>query len=66
MQECAKNKLEELKEKNDGYWNNFAVKGGSLKYHIRRVGKRIKMIISRMIHHGIKVLVLYLVKYFYV
>ena len=55
---CEENKLEELEEKN-AYWNNFAVKGTSLKDHIRRVGRRIKMIFSRMIHHSIKVLVVY-------
>ena len=57
---CKENKLEEL-EKNDVYWNNFVVKGASLKDHIGRVGRHIKMIFSRMIHHSIKVLVLYYV-----
>ena len=52
------NRLEELAlEKNDAYWINYAVKGPSLKDHIRRVGRGIKMIFSRMIHHSIKVLV---------
>ena len=64
---CEENKLEELElelklEKNDAYWINFTVKGLSLKDHIRRVGTRIKMIFSRMIHHSIKVLLLHLVK----
>ena len=33
---CEENKLEELQleEKNDAYWNNFVVKGMSLKGHI--------------------------------
>ena len=31
---CEENKLEELEEKNDAYWNNFVVKGTSLKDHI--------------------------------
>ena len=36
---CEDNKLEELKleEKNDTYWNNFAVEGATLKDHIGRV-----------------------------
>ena len=62
---CEENKLEELElelEKNDAYLINFAFEGPSLKDHIRRVGRRIKMIFSRMIHHSIKVLVLHLVK----
>ena len=42
----------------DAYWNNFVVKDGSLKGHIGRMGRRIKMILSRMIHHSIEVLVL--------
>ena len=58
---CKENTSEEL-EKNNAYYNNFAVKGGSLKDHIRRVGTCIKMIFSRKIHHTIKVLVLHLVK----
>ena len=53
------NKSEELEEQNDAYWNNFALKGTSLKDHIRRVGKRIKMVFSKMIQHSIKVLVVY-------
>ena len=52
---CEENKLE---EKNNTYWNNFVVKGASSKDHIGRVGRRIKMILSRMIHHSVKVLVL--------
>ena len=54
---CENNKLE---EENDAYRNNFSLEGGSLKDHIRRVGRRIKMIFSRMIHHSIKVLILHL------
>ena len=55
---CEENKLKELKlEKNDTFWINFAVKGPSLKDHIRRVERGIKIIFSRMIHHSIKVLV---------
>ena len=56
---CEENKSEELElelEKSDAYWINFAVKGPSLKDHIR-VGRHIKMIFSRMM-----VLVLHLVK----
>ena len=49
---------EEDIEKNDIYWNNFVVKDASSKDHIGRVGRRIKMISSRMIHHNIEVLVL--------
>ena len=37
---CEENKLEELEEKG----NNFVDKGASLKDHIRRMGKRIKII----------------------
>ena len=55
---CEENKVEELEEKNDAYWNNFMVKGVNLKDHIRRVGRCIKMIFSRMIHHSIKALLL--------
>ena len=29
----------ELEEKNDTYWNNFAVKGASLKDHNRKSGE---------------------------
>ena len=54
---CEENKLEEL-EKNDAYWNNFAVTGMSLKYHIERMERCMKMMFSRMIHHIIKVLVM--------
>ena len=53
--ECKENKLE---EKNNTYWNNFAVKGAGLKDHIG-VGGCIKMIFLRMINHSIKVLILY-------
>ena len=38
----------------DAYWNNFKVKYASLKDHSDmkgRVGRHIKMIFSRMIHH---------------
>ena len=57
---CEENIEElELEEKiNDAYWNNFAVKGTSLKDYIGRVEKSIKTIFSRMIHHRIKVLVI--------
>ena len=41
---CEENKLEELEEKDDTYWNNFTVKDVSLKDHIQRVERRIKMI----------------------
>ena len=44
--------------KNDAYYNNFVVKDVSLKGHIGRVGRHIKMIFSKMFHHNIKVLVL--------
>ena len=46
----------EFEEKNDAYWNNFVVKGTSLKDHMGRVERSIKTIFSRMIHHRIKVL----------
>ena len=58
---CEENKLEELEKKmtvKDAYRNNFAVKGTSLKDHIRRVERHIKTIFSRMIHYSIKVLVI--------
>ena len=58
---CEENKLEETTVK-DTYRNNFAVKGTSLKDHIRRVERHIKMMFSRMIHHSIKVLVICYVK----
>ena len=54
---CDENKLE---EKNDAYWSNFVVKDFkdmSLKDHIGRVGGWIKMILSRIIQHNMKVLV---------
>ena len=57
---CEEN--DALEEKNNTYWNNFAVKVASLKDHNRRVGRRITMIFSRIIHHSIKVLELHLVK----
>ena len=57
---CEENKLE-LEEQNDAYRNNFVIPGVSLKGHIERVGRRIKMVFSRMIHYNIKVLVLYYV-----
>ena len=41
---CEENKLELELEKatvKDAYWNNFAVKGKSLKDHIRRMERRI-------------------------
>ena len=64
MQGCAKKiKRKNYKKKYDAYRNNFMVRGTSLKDHIGRVGKRIEMILSRMIYHNIKVLLLYLVKY---
>ena len=56
---CKENKLE---EKTNTYQTNLAVKGASLKGHIRRVERHIMMILSRIIHHSIKLLVLYLVK----
>ena len=60
---CEENKLElELEGKNDAYENNFAVKGASLNDHIRRVGRNIMVIFSRIIHHSMKALVLHLVK----
>ena len=31
---CKENKLEELEEKDDTYWNNFTVKDASLKDHM--------------------------------
>ena len=58
---CEENKLEELEKKTtvkDVYQNNFAVKGTSLKDHIRRVERHIKTIFSRMIHYSIEVLVI--------
>ena len=61
---CEENKRE--LEKTNAYRsnrNNFMVRGTSLKDHMERVGKRIEIIFSRMIHHNIKVLLLYLVKY---
>ena len=56
---CEENKLEleEELEKNDVYWNNFAVTGTSLKDHIGRMERCIKTMLSRMIHHSIKVLI---------
>ena len=59
---CEENKLELELEKNDTYWNSFAVEGASLKDHIGRVERRIMTIFSRMIHHSIKVLVILYVK----
>ena len=57
---CKENILEVLfRRKNDTYRNNFAVNGTSLKDHIRRVGRHIKIIFSRLIDHNIKILVLY-------
>ena len=58
---CEENKLEELEKKTTvkgAYRNNFAVKGTSLKDHIRRVERHIKTIFSRMIHYSIEVLVI--------
>ena len=63
MQGCVKKLKGKIIRKNDAYRNNFMVRGTSLKNHIGRVGKRIEMILSRMIYHNIKVLLLYLVKY---
>ena len=34
---CEENKIK-LEEKHDAYWNNFAVKGASLKDHMGKVG----------------------------
>ena len=42
----------------DAYRKNFVVKNASLKDHIGRVERRIKMLFSRMIHHNREVLVL--------
>ena len=53
---CKENKL---KEKYDAYRNDFAVKGENLKDHIGRVERHIKTIFSRIIHHSIKVLVIF-------
>ena len=53
---CAENKSEE--KKTNAYGNNFMVimvRGTRLKDHIGRMGKRIEMIIARMIYHNIKV-----------
>ena len=58
------NKLELELEKNDAYWNNFVVEGPSLKDHLGRVEKSIKTIFSRMIHHSIKVLVMFYFKHY--
>ena len=55
---CEEN-IEELERKTDAYWSNFAVKGASLKDHMGRVERHIKMIFSRMIHYIIKVLVIF-------
>ena len=64
---CEENKRElELEKKTNAYRsnrNNFMMRGTSLKDHMERVGKRIEIILSRMIYHNIKVLLLYLVKY---
>ena len=51
-------KENKLEENNDTYWNNFAVKGATLKDHVGRVERSIKTILSRMIHHGIQLLVI--------
>ena len=58
---CEENKNEIIRiiRKRDTYWNNFVVKGASLKCHIGRVGGHIKMIFSGLIHHNINILVLY-------
>ena len=50
---CEEN-IEKMTVK-DAYWKNFVVKDASLKDHIGRVGRRIKMLFSRMIHHSIEV-----------
>ena len=55
---CEENKLE-LEEKTTLIKIKIAVKCVSLKNHVGSVERRIKMIFSRMIHHSIKVLVLY-------
>ena len=52
-----------LEEKNDAYWYNVAEKGASLKDQIEEEDWCIKMVLSRMIHHSIKVLVQYQVKH---
>ena len=61
MQGCAKKikrNYKNYKKKTNAYGNNFMVimvRGTSLKDHIGRMGKRIEMIIARMIYHNIKV-----------
>ena len=52
---CEENKLE---EKNNSFWNNFAVKSASLMDHIGRVERCIKMMFSRMIYHSINALLI--------
>ena len=52
---CKENKVE---EKTMPIETNFAVRGTSLKDHIGRVERYIKTMISRMIHHSIRVLVI--------
>ena len=58
MQAYARVCEENIEEKNDAYWNNFAVTGASLKDHVGIVERSIKTIFSRMIYHSIKVLVI--------
>ena len=59
MQGCAKKiKMNYKKKKTNAYGNNFMVimvRGTSLKDRIGRMGKRIEMIIARMIYDNIKV-----------
>ena len=50
---------EKLEEKKTPIELILRLKGPSLKDYVRRVGRHIKMIFSRMIHHSIKVLVLH-------
>ena len=54
---------EENIEMSDTYWNNLVVNDESLKDHIGKVGVCIKMIFSRMIHHRMKMLVVYKINY---
>ena len=55
---CEENKLE-LEEENDAYWDNFEVKGARLKDHVGKMEGCIKTIFSRMIHHSMKVIVIF-------
>ena len=50
---CEENKSEE--KKTNANFMVIMVRGTRLKDHIGRMGKRIEMIIARMIYHNIKV-----------